>query len=250
MHVTSRIRDCLCQCDHDVWRYRNIWEETTLITSVTKIYTENFADLYHINILAHYISYVKPKVKKSVSVAACHLHSDECGFLKMRLHYTCLRLNLDETTCMWLSFARVSLCIYLNASISLQFLRRRYSNLVESKVVWFSNLCTVVRCQVYDQEWSFGFCDFGTGVFSCAPKSNPMYTYRETVPLGRTMLAKYRVNQIVRELGSEWAGTSYDLLSRNCNHFCEELCMRLGVQKLPCKCSVFAIVIWASFLDF
>lgn len=104
------------------------------------------------------------------------------------------------------------------------------------KFAWFSNLCTLVLCQVYDQEWSFGFCDIGTGVFSCAPKSNPMYTYRETVPLGRTMLAKYRVNQIVRELGSEWKGTSYDLLSRNCNHFCEELCIRLGVQNLPCKC--------------
>lgn len=91
-----------------------------------------------------------------------------------------------------------------------------------------------VWCQIYNEEWSYGFCDFGTGVFSCAPKSNPMYTYRETVILGRTRMTRTRVNQIINELSNKWAGTSYDLLSRNCNHFCEELCSRLGVHKIPC----------------
>lgn len=91
-----------------------------------------------------------------------------------------------------------------------------------------------VWCQIYNEEWSYGFCDFGTGVFSCAPKSNPMYTYRETVILGRTRMTRTRVNQIIHELSNKWAGTSYDLLSRNCNHFCEELCSRLGVHKIPC----------------
>ena len=91
-----------------------------------------------------------------------------------------------------------------------------------------------VWCQIYNEEWSYGFCDFGTGVFSCAPKSNPMYTYRETVILGRTRMTRTRVNQIIFELSNKWAGTSYDLLSRNCNHFCEELCSRLGVHKIPC----------------
>ncbi|XP_057952585.1 deSI-like protein At4g17486 [Malania oleifera] len=88
--------------------------------------------------------------------------------------------------------------------------------------------------QVYgDEEWSFGFCEQGTGVFSCPSGKNPMYTYRECVVLGKTSCSIFKVNQILRELSREWSGSSYDLLSKNCNHFCDELCERLGVPKLP-----------------
>ncbi|CDP05149.1 unnamed protein product [Coffea canephora] len=88
--------------------------------------------------------------------------------------------------------------------------------------------------QIYgDEEWSFGFCEQGTGVFSCPAAKNPMYTYREPIILGTTNSSIFKVNQILRELSREWPGHSYDLLSKNCNHFCDELCERLGVPKLP-----------------
>ncbi|KAF6162191.1 hypothetical protein GIB67_008320 [Kingdonia uniflora] len=88
--------------------------------------------------------------------------------------------------------------------------------------------------QVYgDEEWSFGFCEQGSGVFSCPPSKNPMYTYRECIVLGKTNCSLSRVKQILRELSREWPGHSYDLLAKNCNHFCDELCERLGVPKLP-----------------
>ncbi|XP_023551818.1 deSI-like protein At4g17486 [Cucurbita pepo subsp. pepo] len=88
--------------------------------------------------------------------------------------------------------------------------------------------------QVYgDDEWSFGFCEQGTGVFSCPSGQNPMYTYRESINLGRTNCSIFKVNQILRELSREWPGSSYDLLSRNCNHFCDQFCEMLNVSKLP-----------------
>ncbi|TYH55035.1 hypothetical protein ES332_D09G211300v1 [Gossypium tomentosum] len=88
--------------------------------------------------------------------------------------------------------------------------------------------------QVYgEDEWSFGFCEQGSGVFSCPSGKNPMYTYRESVVLGRTNFSIFKVNQILRELSRDWPGSSYDLLSKNCNHFCDDFCERLGVQKLP-----------------
>ncbi|KAK1421427.1 hypothetical protein QVD17_23759 [Tagetes erecta] len=88
--------------------------------------------------------------------------------------------------------------------------------------------------QVYgEDEWSFGFCEQGTGVFCCPAKKNPMYTYRECIVLGKTSLNKSKVNQILRELSREWPGNCYDLLSKNCNHFCNEFCESLGVPKLP-----------------
>ncbi|CAI9092285.1 OLC1v1027483C2 [Oldenlandia corymbosa var. corymbosa] len=84
-----------------------------------------------------------------------------------------------------------------------------------------------------EEEWSFGFCEQGSGVFSCPAGKNPMYTYREAIILGSTNFPIFKVNQILRELSREWPGHSYDLLSKNCNHFCDELCERLGVPKLP-----------------
>ncbi|KAI3954293.1 hypothetical protein MKW92_020222 [Papaver armeniacum] len=88
--------------------------------------------------------------------------------------------------------------------------------------------------QIYgDEEWSFGYCEQGTGVFSCPPSKNPMYTYRECIVLGTTTASIYKVNQILRELSREWPGESYDLLSKNCNHFCDEFCERLDVPKIP-----------------
>ncbi|KAL9274237.1 DeSI-like protein [Drosera capensis] len=84
-----------------------------------------------------------------------------------------------------------------------------------------------------NDEWSFGYCEQGSGVFSCPSGQNPMYTYREKLVFGKTNLTIFKVNQILRELSREWPGSSYDLLSKNCNHFCDEFCDKLGVPKLP-----------------
>lgn len=93
-----------------------------------------------------------------------------------------------------------------------------------------------------NEEWSFGFCEIGSGVFSCPPRGNPMYTYRESIVLGETSRSILEVKQILRELSREWPGDSYDLLSRNCNHFCDAFCERLGIMKLPAWINRFANV--------
>ncbi|KAI5069894.1 hypothetical protein GOP47_0014237 [Adiantum capillus-veneris] len=82
-------------------------------------------------------------------------------------------------------------------------------------------------------EWSFGFCETGSGVFSCRRTENPMYIFRESLSLGHTELSPAKVREILIKLSQEWQGNSYDLLSRNCNHFCNDFCAELGVQKLP-----------------
>lgn len=94
--------------------------------------------------------------------------------------------------------------------------------------------------EVYGKEWSFGYCENGTGVFCCPPKANPMYTFRESVPLGYTSLSPSKVDQAIRELKEEWLGNLYDLLARNCNHFCDAFCAKLECQKLPLWVNRFA----------
>ena len=93
-------------------------------------------------------------------------------------------------------------------------------------------------------------------VYSCAPKGNPNYTFRESIPLGVTSISQQQVREsgdglrgpVARRLNrsartqfrrsieglqDEWQGWTYDLLSRNCNHFCESLVEILGVGPLP-----------------
>ncbi|MCO5576150.1 hypothetical protein L7F22_029958 [Adiantum nelumboides] len=97
--------------------------------------------------------------------------------------------------------------------------------------------------EVYDyEEWSFGYSGSGSGVFSCPHKGNVFYSFRETISLGHTSLSRLKVTQVLFELGRDWPGSSYDLLSRNCNHFCDAFCERLGVQKLPAWINRFAHV--------
>ena len=88
---------------------------------------------------------------------------------------------------------------------------------------------------MYGEEWSFGQCRTGSGVFCIRPKSHSQYTYRETLVLGRTLLDPSSVALLLAKLRREWKGTSYHLLTRNCNHFGDLLCRCLGVGELPCE---------------
>ncbi|KAK4431448.1 hypothetical protein Salat_0906900 [Sesamum alatum] len=88
--------------------------------------------------------------------------------------------------------------------------------------------------QVYgDEEWSFGFCEQGSGVFSCPSTQNPMYKYRESINLGKTSFSIFKVNQILRELSREWPGHSYDLLAKNCNTAEDWACKSFQVIAVP-----------------
>mmetsp|Transcript_8839 Transcript_8839/g.22525 ORF Transcript_8839/g.22525 Transcript_8839/m.22525 type:complete len:221 (-) Transcript_8839:28-690(-) len=94
--------------------------------------------------------------------------------------------------------------------------------------------------EVMGSEWSFGFCETGSGVYAVEPKRNPMYTYRETVPLGITTMSPEKVKEVIRNLRESWPGASYDLLKRNCNDFCEALCQALGAGPFPMWVNRFA----------
>ena len=68
--------------------------------------------------------------------------------------------------------------------------------------------------EVNGDEWSYGYCDRGSGVYPCRPKGNSGYTYRESVALGVTALAPASVQRILHALRTQWPGHEYDLLAR------------------------------------
>mmetsp|Transcript_83999 Transcript_83999/g.261244 ORF Transcript_83999/g.261244 Transcript_83999/m.261244 type:complete len:216 (-) Transcript_83999:120-767(-) len=89
--------------------------------------------------------------------------------------------------------------------------------------------------EVYGWEWSFRdtMSPDGTGVFCCTPRGSEGHVYREAVPMGKTATSEIEVMQLVAVLEKEWPGRLYDVLTRNCCHFSDEFCQRLGVGAIP-----------------
>lgn len=88
--------------------------------------------------------------------------------------------------------------------------------------------------EVFGREWSFGMSeDWRTGVTWCPPGKNPDHTFRETLAMGYTKCTFVDFTHILNEMKQEWKGSSYSLLTRNCHHFSDALCLRLGVGSLP-----------------
>eukprot|EP00931_Biecheleriopsis_adriatica_P010171 TRINITY_DN111269_c0_g1_i1.p1 TRINITY_DN111269_c0_g1~~TRINITY_DN111269_c0_g1_i1.p1 ORF type:complete len:391 (-),score=64.47 TRINITY_DN111269_c0_g1_i1:5-1123(-) len=86
-------------------------------------------------------------------------------------------------------------------------------------------------------EWSYGSQskspEVATGVRDCEPKADPKHSYRQTMVMGETPLSKDQIAAIVDDLKQEYVAADYDLLRKNCCHFADDLCRRLGVTGLP-----------------
>jgi hypothetical protein len=89
--------------------------------------------------------------------------------------------------------------------------------------------------EVYGREWWFGatFDEWTTGITWNPPKMNRDHTYKETLLLGYTSLSPMQVWQAIEDMKWEWRGCSYHLLSRNCHHFTDAFCQKLGVNRPP-----------------
>lgn len=51
--------------------------------------------------------------------------------------------------------------------------------------------------------------------------------------MGCTDLSEAQVKEVLHEISHEFVGTSYNLLTRNCNHFTHELCKKLTNKGAP-----------------
>mmetsp|Transcript_31551 Transcript_31551/g.97002 ORF Transcript_31551/g.97002 Transcript_31551/m.97002 type:complete len:114 (-) Transcript_31551:76-417(-) len=65
------------------------------------------------------------------------------------------------------------------------------------------------------------------------PRADPQHHFRETVELPPTPLSEDEVDRLTEQLQREYLGCQYDLLRRNCCHFADDFCQRLGVGRIP-----------------
>lgn len=89
--------------------------------------------------------------------------------------------------------------------------------------------------EIYGREWSFGmtFDEWSTGITWNPPGDNPDHKYLETLSMGYTNLSPTQVWQIIEEMKVQWRGHTYHLLTRNCHHFTNAFCQKLGVGSIP-----------------
>jgi len=87
--------------------------------------------------------------------------------------------------------------------------------------------------EVYGREWSFRKCIGGTGVFSCRPRCCQGQSFAESILMGQTVLPKCDVLRLITSLSKKWLGADYNILTRNCCHFCKEFCRLLNAGEVP-----------------
>lgn len=90
--------------------------------------------------------------------------------------------------------------------------------------------------EVHGVEWTFG--SGGSGIFSHAPKGAPNVPLRSSIVLGETQASAREVEAVVAGMRPEWPGRKYSLIACNCNHFADDLVVRLIGVRVPGACSL------------
>lgn len=87
---------------------------------------------------------------------------------------------------------------------------------------------------VHGVEYAFGAHEYGTtGIFEGEPKQCDGFTFRKALLIGFTELSSDEVRRVMEELAEEYKGNAYNLITKNCNHFCNDACIRLTRNPIP-----------------
>lgn len=88
--------------------------------------------------------------------------------------------------------------------------------------------------EVYDMEYAFGAHEYPTsGVFEVEPKSCPGFIFRRSILLGSTDMSPSEFRSFMEHLSNKYYGDTYHLIAKNCNHFTNEVSMRLTGKPIP-----------------
>ncbi|KAI4377736.1 hypothetical protein MLD38_015316 [Melastoma candidum] len=88
--------------------------------------------------------------------------------------------------------------------------------------------------EVHGKEYGFGAHEFSaSGVFEVEPRTCPGFVYRCSVALGRINMPQTEFRNFIENMASEYHGDTYHLISKNCNHFSDDLSCRLTGTRIP-----------------
>jgi len=100
--------------------------------------------------------------------------------------------------------------------------------------VWFGFGIFHSGIEVHGMEYGFGAHDFPvSGVFEVEPKSCPGFIFRCSIPLGRVKMPPSEFRTFIESVASEYHGDTYHLITKNCNHFTDDIACRMTGKHIP-----------------
>jgi len=88
--------------------------------------------------------------------------------------------------------------------------------------------------EVHGIEYAFGAHEYpSTGIFEGEPKQSEGFTFRKSILIGKTDLGPLEVRATMEQLSENYKGSSYNLITKNCNHFCDDTCIKLTGNPIP-----------------
>ncbi|GMN44849.1 hypothetical protein TIFTF001_014045 [Ficus carica] len=88
--------------------------------------------------------------------------------------------------------------------------------------------------EVHGKEYGFGAHEFpASGVFEVEPRNCPGFIYRCSISLGRINMPSNETRTFMETVASEYNGDTYHLISKNCNHFTDDILWRLTGKRIP-----------------
>lgn len=93
----------------------------------------------------------------------------------------------------------------------------------------------LIKCDiVHGVEYAFGAHEYSTtGIFEGEPKQCEGFTFRKSILIGHTNMTPGDVRVVMEDFASKYRGISYNLITKNCNHFCNDACVRLTGSPIP-----------------
>jgi hypothetical protein len=88
--------------------------------------------------------------------------------------------------------------------------------------------------EVHGMEYGFGAHEYpSSGVFEVEPKKCPGFMYRCSIQLGRINIAPDQFREFIEGLACDYYGDTYHLITKNCNHFTDEVSSKLVGRRIP-----------------
>ncbi|KAK1407107.1 hypothetical protein QVD17_38718 [Tagetes erecta] len=88
--------------------------------------------------------------------------------------------------------------------------------------------------QVHGVEYAYGSHEHSsTGIFESEPKRCDGFAFRKQILIGFTEKNRREVRRVMEDLADDYKGILYNLITKNCNHFCNDACVRLTGNTIP-----------------
>ncbi|KAH6755182.1 PPPDE putative thiol peptidase family protein [Perilla frutescens var. hirtella] len=88
--------------------------------------------------------------------------------------------------------------------------------------------------QVHGVEYAFGAHEYPTtGIFEGEPKQCEGFTFRKSILIGWTDMSAAQVRGLMEKFAEKYRGNAYNLITKNCNHFCNDACIQLTGNPIP-----------------